>query len=86
MTIAFDPSTDFATVDGLAEVTLRARNGAETTIEKSLRRAVSHKEAKASDGKYTTDDVVFHFAASEVAARPTLGSQIIDDAGRWTIL
>lgn len=82
----FDPSTDFATVvDGLALVTLRARDGSETPVAHALRRAVTVREAAASDGKYTASDVVFHLSAAETG-RPELGSLIVDALGQWTIL
>lgn len=87
MAAAFSPVTDFeSVVDGLTAVTLRPRSGADVPAEKCLRRAVTQKEAAASDGKYTTNDVVFHLSINEIATQPALGSSIIDDLGTWRIL
>lgn len=87
MTLTFDPSTDFEDVtDGLEAVTLLG-SGSSTSVTKALQRAVSTKELEASDGKYRTDDTVWHLPFAEVATRPTLGNVIKDAAGlRWSIL
>jgi len=83
---ATDIQDDFAAiVDGLTAVTIVSRDATETEVEHCLRRAVNHREAAASDGKYTTDDVVFHFPTEE-AERPELGAVIRDEDGDWTVL
>lgn len=82
-----DIADDFVQVaDGLSAVVLRARDSTTLAVEHSLRRAISHREAAASDGKYTTSDVTFHLPVSEVADRPELGSYIEDADGDWRIL
>lgn len=81
-----DVSGDFVdVVDGLAPVTLVDRCGRETAIAKSLRRAITQREAAASDGRYATSDVVFHLPLSSTS-QPELGSQIVDDLDEWTVL
>ncbi len=84
----FDVQTDFATVaDGLEAVTLVRREGRSTPLAGALRRAVTSREAAASDGKYTAADVRWHLAANELDAPPQLGDQIVDGEGEsWTIL
>lgn len=90
MTTTFDPAADFLSVtDGLAAVLLRDRAlneyGEFDTIT-ALRRAITQREADKSNGKYTTADVVFHLAISQVAVQPELGSWIVDDDGDWRVL
>ena len=87
MGLATDIAGDFeALTDDLKAVTLVKRDATEVAITKALRRAISHREAANSDGKYISGDVRFHFATSQVAARPELGAYIEDDDGNWRIL
>lgn len=85
-------TADFTTVtDGLEAVTYRCRGDAPGSagraIQSALRRAVTTHEAAASDGRYTTSDVVWHLAAAELPFAPRLGDMICDISGqRWTIL
>lgn len=89
MTVSFDLQTDFAAVaDRLEAITLQRADGSGVVaISAALRRAITTREAAISDGKYTTADVRWHLAASELAEPPQIGDQIIDDASEaWTIL
>jgi len=89
MAAGLDPQSDFAQVtDGLEPATLRRVDGSGAiAITSALRRAVTTREAAASDGKYTTSDVHWHLAAAELPAPPRLGDQIIDASSEsWTIL
>ena len=89
MTTAFDPQGDFEQIaDQLEAVTLRRADGsAFATIGAALRRAVTTREAAASDGRYTASDVRWHLPAAELAAPPIweIGSST-PAAGCWTIL
>jgi hypothetical protein len=88
MTDGFDPHSDFVQVaDALEPVKLnRADGSGSTELTGALRRAMTTREAAASDGKYTTSDVHWHLAA-DLPAPPRLGDQIIDAGGEaWTIL
>ena len=75
MATDFDPQSDFAQVaDALEPATLRRADGSgSTAVASALRRAVTTREAAASDGKYTTSDVHWHLAAAELPAPPRLG-------------
>src|ERR1700722_9293913 len=89
MVTGFDPQSDFAQVtDALEPVTLRRADGSGSiALASALRRAITTREAAASDGKYTTSDVHWHLAAAELPVPPRLGDQIIDATGEaWTIL
>ena len=88
MSLSFDPGDDFANVtDGLEPVTLLRPGSAATSVGGALRAAVSTAEARASDGKYTAGDVVWHLPAAEVSSPPVPGDVIVDAAGgRWTVL
>jgi hypothetical protein len=88
MSVSFDPADDFANVtDGLEPVTLLRPGSAATSIGGALRAAVSTAEARASEGKHTAGDVVWHVPAAEVAGPPVPGDVIVDAAGgRWTVL
>ncbi len=92
MTLAFDPSDELAQIaDGLEAVTLARRGstpgGAAATIAHALRRAVSVREAAASDGRYTAGDVTWHLPVAELAAAPRLGDLVRSGEGRqWTVL
>lgn len=84
----FDPIGDFEKiVDGLKPVTLSPVDGEAVPDVTSLRRAVSHKEAAKSNGRYTTSDSVFHVSTVTYATRLPLGSLIIEaDGTRWVVL
>jgi len=83
----FDPSADFAFVDGGEPVTLRRpASGMATAIGHALRRAVATREAAASGGKYTSADVAWHLPLASAPAL-AVGDQIVDgQAVRWTVL
>jgi head-tail adaptor len=85
----FDPSTDFPdVVDQLEAVTVRDVSASTNTpVASALRRAVTTREAEASEGKYTESDVVWHLPASLLASPPAVGDTITDaSANVWTIL
>ena len=88
MPAVFDPVGDFVAVcDGLQAVTLADREGDTDAVAHALRRAVSLREADASDGLYTASDVHWHLPQEEVAGAPVLGGTITDaDDEEWTIL
>lgn len=89
MTLSFDPGSDFSAVaDGLQPATLARADGASSiSVGGAVRATVSTAEARASRGKYTESDVVWHLPALEVADPPMPGDAIIDAAGRrWTVL
>jgi hypothetical protein len=89
MSLSFDPSGDFANVvDGLEPVTLlRPGSSSTASVDGAMRAAVCTAEARASDGKVTAGDVVWHLPAAELDAPPGPGDVIVDAAGgRWTVL
>lgn len=91
MPVTFNPVGDFADVcDGLESITLSARSdgtGSNQATASALRRAVGHKEAQASNGLYTSSDVVWHLPQEDITTPPALGDVIIDnDLAEWTIL
>ncbi len=89
MDASLDLSGDFGAVaDRLEPVELRRRDGSPPTrLASALRRAVSTREAAASDGKYTAADARWHLSGQELAAAPLVGDQIVDGRGaKWTIL
>ena len=56
-------------------------------LSHAVRAAVRASEARASGGKYTEDDVVWHLDAAELDGSPRPGDVIVQgDAGRWTVL
>jgi head-tail adaptor len=82
MTLALDISTDFAQItDWLKPVKVGA-----TMVNSALRRAISTKEAAASGGRYKVSDVTFHLDKAELPSGPSIGMQILDADGTWTIL
>jgi hypothetical protein len=89
MTLSFDPGDDFPNVvDGRQPVTVTRPDGSSSIlVGGAVRASVSTAEARASQGKYTESDVVWHLPALEVTDPPALGDVIIDVAGRrWTVL
>jgi len=87
-----DPSTDLLqAADGLETVTLLRRGSSASTagtpIPHALRRAVTTREAAASDGRYTLSDVTWHLPAAELPTPPRLGDIVCDASGRrWAVL
>ncbi len=87
-----DPTSDFAAVcDGLEAVTLCRRGsipgGPGTVIPHALRRQVTTREAAASNGKYTANDVTWHLPAAELHDAPRLGDVVLSGEGcQWTVL
>ena len=71
----FDPQSDFAQVtDALEPATLRRADGSGSiALANALRRAVTTREAAASDGKYTTSDVATAFGGCGVASAAAIG-------------
>lgn len=89
MPVTLDLSTDFQVVaDGLEAVTLKRRGSSDDVdVANALQRAITTKEAAASNGQYTTRDVRWHLPVLEVTTRPRLGDVILDaNNDRWTIL
>ncbi len=92
MTLAFDPSDDLLRVaDGLETVTLRRRGsspgGPGERIARALCRSVTTREAAASDGRYTTSDVVWRLPAADLPQPPRPGDVIAGgDRRQWTVL
>lgn len=98
----FDPSQDFAVIDGTEPVTLLRRgrtSGDEgTVIAHALRRAMTAAEAAianrgdvhkqvASGGAQIAADLTWHLPVVELPESPRLGDVILDgDRQRWTIL
>jgi hypothetical protein len=89
MSQLFDPTGDFEqVVDGKQPITLhRPGGGGSLSIEAALRRAVTTREADASEGKYSTSDVVWLLPASGDNPQPQVGDRIVEAEGSWwTIL
>lgn len=89
MTLAFDPSDDFADVaDFQQEVTLlRPGTSDARPLARAVQAAIRASEARASGGRYTENDVVWHLDATEWNGQPLPGDVIVDaDARRWTVL
>jgi head-tail adaptor len=88
MSAVFDPAGDFAAVaDATEAITLTSPSGAKTAVGAALRRAVTEREAAASQGKYTRADVKWHVPRSQSPAAPAIGATITDAAGGvWTVL
>lgn len=86
--MVFDPIGDFEKIaDGLRPVTLSPVDKVNVPDIISLRRAVTHKEAAKSNGRYTTSDSVFHVSTVAYAERLPLGSVIIEaDGTQWVVL
>jgi hypothetical protein len=74
-------------VDGVLPAVLTRADGTQTELRHTLRRRLTHREAEASGGRYTTADVHWHLDAGELPQPPEIGSTLADDEGRtWTIL
>ncbi|MBI1899749.1 MAG: hypothetical protein HYS13_01385 [Planctomycetia bacterium] len=88
MSAVFDPSGDFAAVaDATEAITLTSPSGAKTAVSAALRRAVTEREAAASQGKYTRADVKWHVPRSQSPSVPALGATVTDTTGGvWTVL
>ena len=82
--IAFNPSADFESItDGLSEFTIIRRIGDDTECN-GLKRAVSTREAAASNGTIRQDDVAFHFATAVVGGPIRLGDTIREESPDWS--
>jgi len=89
MSLAFDPTDDFADVaDFQQDVTLlRPGTSDSWALAHAVRAVVRVSEARASGGDVTEDDVVWHLDAAEWDGSPQPGDVIVQsDARRWTIL
>jgi len=88
MPVTFSPVGDFSAVcDGLQAVTLTDREGTTEGLESGLRRKITEREAAASNGKYTTQDVRWNLSQSEVTLALVPGCTITDaDDAEWTVL
>lgn len=88
MTVTFSPAADFADItDGLEAVTLSQRGSTDTAVTNALKRAITTREAAASQGRYTAADVRWHIPIEECVVTPAMGDVIIDgDSVRWTVL
>jgi hypothetical protein len=88
VTLTLSISTDFAdVVDGLSSVQYTPRGSSTpTAVANSLRRAISVREAAASDGKYTTNDVAFHLQNAVVVQGSVVGATIDDGGTIYTVL
>jgi len=89
MTADFNPGSDFPDVaDALQPVALHRRgDGTTVQLASALRRAVTDREAAASDGQYTASDVTWHLSAAELPIPPAVGDTITDASSTaWTVL
>lgn len=88
--LTFDPSTDFQTFDGQVEVQLQpgpaAAAGAVTVTTDAVRRWITTAEVEASNGRYTSDDVVFHLSGVGLSRRPLVGDTLVEGSNNWTVL
>jgi hypothetical protein len=80
--LSLDIASDFAAItDWLRIVTVDGQS-----VDKTLRRAITTREAQASGGKYLTSDAAFHLDKALHPAEPMVGWQIVDESVAWTIL
>ena len=89
MTLAFDPNSDFADVaDRQQNVTLSRPGTSDAwNLSRAVRSSVRASEARASGGKYTEEDVVWHLDATEWDDSPRPGDVILEaNSHRWTVL
>src|SRR3990167_4966959 len=88
MTLATAIAGDYTLFDGLESVTIvKPGTTSTTSVASALRRGGTTREAAASQGKYTTADVVWHLPKSLVTTQPALGDKVLDSAAvYWTIL
>jgi len=88
MTLTFDPSDDFADVADLMQSVTLVRPGTSDaqSLSRAIRMAVRASEARASGGRYTEDDTVWHLDAAELDGTPSPGDVIVEADSRWTIL
>jgi head-tail adaptor len=89
MTTDFDPSGDFGVVADLQESVTLMRPGSSGSwpLERAVAAAVRASEARASGGKFTENDVVWHLDASELTVDPRPGDVLLDGRRqRWTVL
>lgn len=77
MTVTWSPAGDMAVMDGLETVTVVT--GADSEVSASaVRRAVTTKEAEASNGDYTTADYVYHLPVADLTFSPLPGGSVTD--------
>lgn len=89
-----DPAADFEGFDGLTPLVFsqRREDGLtnETRVASALRHQLTIKEAAASFGKYTTNDVTWNLPVAELKYRPTVGDKLVEEEDgcriTWTIL
>ncbi|MBI2826709.1 MAG: hypothetical protein HYX69_18715 [Planctomycetia bacterium] len=88
MPVSFNPAADLSSFDGLETVMLaQPSGGAGVQVAEALRRHVQTREAEASDGRYTTNDLDWHLPAAALAEEPAVGTVITDGEGiRWIVL
>lgn len=66
---------------------ISVRRSGDVAITKALRRAISVRELRASEGMYRPGDVRWHLHYSQIASPPSLGATIIDAVGtEWIVL
>jgi len=84
----FTPGSDFEDiVDGLEPVTLKRRGSSDVSVSHALQRAVDTSEVEASDGRYLSGDVRWHFPVAEVSSRPTPGDDVVDgNSVYWKVI
>jgi len=81
-----DFATDFATFDNQNTVSIQSQAGGDPEDTSAIRRWVTEREAAASNGKYTTDDGVFHVSGYGLETDIAIGDTITDTDGAWTII
>lgn len=86
MSITLDFSADFAVFDNKGTVSIQSREGGDPVSTAAIRRWITTREAQASDGKYTSDDVTFHISGVSLGITPTIGDTITEGSTGWTIL
>jgi len=79
---------DMAGFDGLQTVTITHREDDSTSaVPKALLRQIGVKQAEASNGQYTTDDVICNVRGSAISTTPRVGDSLTDASGKvWVIL
>ncbi len=87
MTSDWSPGDDFpAVADAVTTVTLTSA-GATSTVTGALPRRVTVREARASGGHYTREDVKWNLPQSQAPAPPEVGALLLDDQQRaWRVL
>ena len=88
MPYPFDPSEDFAVVDGHETISLHRRAGGEPEmISQALRRAAKVRDPAGTGGNYTRADAVWHIPSAALDEPPEVGDRIEDAVGEfWAIV